>query len=551
LAQKSRKSTKKLVFLPLVFSIRGWAMMNNIKWMIRDLHWSQWLGIFGLGLLFIALRWNNFNAPLIRDEGEYAYAAQLLIQGLAPYQYAFIQKPPGVIYSYTLANLLFPEHFWSPRVLAAVFVALATVLLGLIARWEFGRGFALLAMWLMTPMVLLPEIDQFTANTEMFLLLPLLATVAVYCYSRGNGHKNSHWFLAGFLAAATLLYKYTALPILGLVFVSWLIETWSLTRRMAVMGRRVFSAVAGGTLAVFLGLGFFFIHDGGKSFWECTVVFNRYYAGSSGFALNYFWSKCEMFWANWWILFLIPWAVLLKPQPRFLFWLGLYISALFASGASCYPQYYILMMPFWALLSAAGLTILSLKISHWAGKLGPWAAHVMVAGVLILVIRPDLPWMLCRSEKFIEAKMGAYPFVEAQELADQVSQMSSPSDFVFIAGSEPEILCYAHRFSPTRFITSYALMIPTPVAAGYQREAINALQKNPPKLIVFVAASSSWLRQPDSPPAFYNFLNEFIGQNYLRLGGYLKNSAQKSDWTNQPSADQFGNATLLLYGRKQ
>ena len=107
--------------------------------------WPFWIGIIGLVALFVLLRWNNFNVPLIRDEGDYAYSGQLLIRGLAPYEHAFVQKPPLVIYSYALSNLLLPDLFWSPRLLAYLFVALATALLGYIARLEFGKGFARLA----------------------------------------------------------------------------------------------------------------------------------------------------------------------------------------------------------------------------------------------------------------------------------------------------------------------------------------------------------------------------------------------------------------------
>jgi hypothetical protein len=121
--------------------------MSILRAKIRGLHWSQWLSFLGLAVLFVALRWNNFNAPLIRDEGEYAYAARLMVQGVAPYQHAFIQKPPGIVYSYALANLFLPQFFWSPRLLAYLFVAVATGLFGFIASLEFGKGFALPAMW--------------------------------------------------------------------------------------------------------------------------------------------------------------------------------------------------------------------------------------------------------------------------------------------------------------------------------------------------------------------------------------------------------------------
>ena len=106
--------------------------------------------------MFVALRWNTFDAPLVRDEGEYAYAGQLLRHGSLPYAGSFLQKPPMVAYSYALAGAVAPKLYWAPRILAYLFAALATVLLGLIARREFGKGTGTIVMWLVTPMLLLP-----------------------------------------------------------------------------------------------------------------------------------------------------------------------------------------------------------------------------------------------------------------------------------------------------------------------------------------------------------------------------------------------------------
>lgn len=516
---------------------------------IKSGHWSQWVGIFGLVLLFAALRWNNYAAPLGRDEGEYAYSAQLLIQGIAPYDHAYIQKPPGVVYSYALADLLFPRVFWSPHLLAAAFVALTTVLLGFIARLEFGEGYALPVMWLATPMILLPGLDLVDANVEVFMLLPMVATVAMYCYSRQHGNKDKHWFWAGFLAAATLLYKYTALPILGFVFLAWLFERWRQGTKANLMVRALACAIAGGILAAVLELAFFLIHDGGRTFWECTVVFNRYYVGTSNFALSYFWMKCGDFWRNWWILFLIPWLVLLQPRPRLWFWVGIFICSILATNASCYTHYYAVIMPFWALLTAMGIRALASRISKGRGQRWSWIGGLITAAVLALVIYPDVRWMRCTSQQFAVEKSYELPNIEARLIAGLVSQMSTPNDFVFVAGSEPEILSYSQRFSPTRFITSYPLMIPTPLAAGYQHEAINELLQFPPKLIVFGQSGYGWLRQPKTPPDFINFMGRFL-RNYKLVGGYAKSDAFNGYWSTNLSVGEYRSASLLLYQRR-
>jgi hypothetical protein len=509
---------------------------------------NRWLGIFGLVLFFAVLRWNSYDAPLIRDEGEYAYAAQLLVQGVAPYEYAFIQKPPMVIYSYALSNLLLPHVFWAPRLLAYLFVALATILLGYIARLEFGKGFAWPAMWLVTPMVLLPELEQFKANTEMFLLLPLLATVAVYAQSRHRGQKLKYWFAAGFLGATTLCYKYTALPMLAFVYVVWSIELWHGVRNVNLLGRSWLAAFAGAAVAAIIELGFFLVHDGGARLWECTVEFNRYYASSSNFGLAAFWSQMGIFWSGWWILFFLPLAVFLKPNPRRWFWIGIFICSLLATSASCNSQYYIPMMPFWALLCAVGIRALASRLTEWSASTSKWIGCLITIVVMLLLIRPDVPWLKCTRERFAEVKLAGYPFLESQTVAARVAQLSSPDDFVFIAGSEPQILCYAQRFSPTRFITVYSLMIPTPVALKYQQEAIRDLQKRPPSLIIYVSSSTSWERQETTPMDFFIFLKNFLKQNYSVIGGYVING-QKGHWSEPLTNGEFANASLVLFKR--
>ncbi len=48
-----------------------------------------------------------------------------------PYEHAFIQKPPMIIYSYALAHFLLPHIFWAPRLLAYLFVALGNGFAGI------------------------------------------------------------------------------------------------------------------------------------------------------------------------------------------------------------------------------------------------------------------------------------------------------------------------------------------------------------------------------------------------------------------------------------
>ncbi|HEY5042669.1 MAG TPA: hypothetical protein VIK53_11770 [Verrucomicrobiae bacterium] len=509
--------------------------------------WTFWLSCIGLAALFLLLRWNNFNAPLIRDEGEYAYSAQILKQGIAPYDHAFIQKPPMVIYSYFLADWLMPDIFWSPRLLACGFVALATLLLGCIARLEFGEGFAWPVMWLVTPMILLPGIGQFTANTEMFMLLPLTGTFAVYCYSRKNGLHPQHWFWAGLMGATTLLYKYTALPVLGFMFLAWLVETWRTTRDARFLIRCCAALVLGGIIATVSELGFFLAHDGGATLWDCTVRFNRDYVASNNFSFLAMWQRLKALGADWWFLCLPGLGVFCQMTRRLWFWVATLACAVVSTGASSFEHYYIVLMPFGALLAAVGVNNLSMILS----KRAPAAAVKIKNGILFLAVfmlfLPDAPWLSLSPEAFAAAKLSRRSvFIESLAVGRRVAELSSPQDFVWVAASEPQILCYAKRQSPTRFITVYALTIPNAKLDDYQAQAIREVQAHPPELIVW---AQSWLQETPQPSPCLIFLNQTLAQDYERVGGYVL-AGKDSRWVEPLPDEELPAASVVLFKRK-
>jgi hypothetical protein len=520
--------------------------LQKLRASLVERPWTFWLGIFGLALLFIVLRRNNYDAPLTPDEGEYAYSAQLLASGAAPYEHAFIQKPPMVIYSYALSHFLLPEFFWSPRILAGLFAALATVLLGWIARAEFGKGFAFPAMWLATPMILLPGIAQFSASTEAFLLLPLLAMTATYVYSRQHGHAPRFCFAGAFLSITTLLYKYTALPLVLFLWASWLFEIYCLQNKKLFW--RCFAVSGLGAISAALAiLGFFLIRDGGAAFWECTVRFNRYYLGTGTFGVAGLRLNLGSLWDHWWILFFVPCAALMKPKPRVIFWFGMLLCAFLSTGASWYGQYYILPMPFWALLTAVGIQTIAAPVARWLARPQKWIEHALLGIVVILLLLPDLLWLTYTPEKFVaESLTESSPLLVAQSAANRVAELTSTDDLVCVVGSDPEILCYAQRFSPTRFVTAYELVFQSPFKQRYQQEMMRDLQEHPPAMIVL---TSSWLSTESPPSELFIFIKKILAEDYNRIGGYVVKD-QTMNWS-EPLADKdAAHASVILFKRK-
>jgi hypothetical protein len=295
-------------------------------------------------------------------------------------------------------------------------------------------------------------------------------------------------------------------------------------------------------------LGFFLIHDGGKSLWEWTVVFNRFYLASGAFGLASFLNRLHLFWNAWWILFVLPVSLIIWRERRVWFWIGLFLVAGLTTAASVYGHYYITIMPFWALLGAVALRRL-VRLIPVSATGQTRTISLLVCLVVVLLCLTDIPWLTRTKKDFVAGKLRT-PFLESEAVAKRVAELTTPEDYVFVAGSEPQILYYSQRFSATRFVAVYPLMIPSPMAQRYQWDAIHDLQEHPPTIIVLVQLSASWLKQVNSPPDFLNYLMGILQVEYELLGGYVIEE-QSGQWTEPLSSSDNDHASLLLFKRRQ
>ena len=69
--------------------------------------WWPWLAVAAVILFVGFIRVRLLATPLERDEGEYAYAGQLILQGIPPYELVYNMKLPGTYFAYALGMALF------------------------------------------------------------------------------------------------------------------------------------------------------------------------------------------------------------------------------------------------------------------------------------------------------------------------------------------------------------------------------------------------------------------------------------------------------------
>src|SRR5215468_25060 len=94
--------------VPFLIQIRAFVVRNTDinDGLVRFAWWTLAIIVFGL---VIAIRIRLLGVPLERDEGEYAYAGQLILQGIPPYKLAYNMKFPGTYAAYALIMSIFGQ----------------------------------------------------------------------------------------------------------------------------------------------------------------------------------------------------------------------------------------------------------------------------------------------------------------------------------------------------------------------------------------------------------------------------------------------------------
>src|SRR6267142_5533026 len=90
-------------------------------------------------LLFAAIRWRLRYMPLERDEGEYAYAGQLVLQGIPPYELAYNMKLPGTYLGYAAILRVFGETAAGIHIGLLLVNGCATLLVFFLGRRVYGN----------------------------------------------------------------------------------------------------------------------------------------------------------------------------------------------------------------------------------------------------------------------------------------------------------------------------------------------------------------------------------------------------------------------------
>src|SRR5437870_7881459 len=117
-----------------------------------------------------AIRLRLLDAPLDRDEGEYAYFGQLLLQGIPPYAQAYNFKMPGIYAVYAVILAILGETTVGIHLGLLAATSLTIVLLFLVAARLFAVRVAIVAAATFAALALSPRLFFTSAYAEHFVL---------------------------------------------------------------------------------------------------------------------------------------------------------------------------------------------------------------------------------------------------------------------------------------------------------------------------------------------------------------------------------------------
>src|SRR5437867_1332772 len=161
-------------------------------------------------LLMAYARLRVAGVPLERDEGEYAYAGQLILQGIPPYQQVYNMKFPGTYYAYSVIMALLGQSPSGIRT-GLLLVNVATVVpLFLIARRLSGDLAAAVAGASFMLLTAGGTLLGLFAHATHFVLLPALLGLWLLLRAIDSGRTLTLLGSGALLGVAVLMKQHAA-----------------------------------------------------------------------------------------------------------------------------------------------------------------------------------------------------------------------------------------------------------------------------------------------------------------------------------------------------
>jgi hypothetical protein len=478
-------------------------------------------------MIVVVVRVRLREMPLERDEGEYAYAGQLVLQGVPPYKLAYNMKLPGTYAAYALIMAAFGQTASGIHVGLLLVNVGAIVLVFLLGRRLLDPVCGAVAALTYGLLAMSAAFLGTAAHATHFVTLFALGGLLLLLRAGENG-KWPAIFCAGVLLGLAFVMKQPGITfgLFALVFVAarrFTAQRFALRAALAE-----FAPLAGGIALPYLAACAWAWWTGVlPQFFFWTIRYAREYASAVP------WSQLRDSLHDvgggtfvpsllFWILsgaggVMMWWERRLAGKQFFL--LGLLVAGIATSATGFYfrPHYFIPLLPALGLLCGVAVSRSIYLVRHEKSVELFVALAVLLCFVCALgatLISQGETWFVSTPAKASRVIYGSTLFAESPGVAQYIKDHSSPGARIAVLGSEPQICFYAGRRSATGHIYTYGLMARHQFALQMQEEMIREIEQARPEFVVYVNDDFSWLEEPRSERRIFDWWKDYWTKHY-------------------------------------
>ena len=484
-----------------------------------------WILLAAVAIFTSAIRIRLLQTPLERDEGEFGYMGQLILQGIPPYKIACNMKLPGTYAMYALFLKIFGNSVAGIHLGLMVMNLISIVLVFLLAKRLLGPLGAVVASASFGLMSLSPSVLGTSAHATQYVLPFALGGILLMLRAIDSG-KASTLALSGLLLGTSFLMKQHA--VFFLVF-ALLYYIWARARKMPIGRLAIHSGVFGLAMVIPYGLTCLILYKLGVfgEFWFWTYTYARTYASEVGFKEGVKWflkmvkdvmEHSSLLWALGGVGVI---AIMLEKRARanrvFLFGFVVFSFLTVCPGMYFRAHYFITFLPALALLIGAAVQYGTEAFrSLGPVRFIPAVLFLCLLGNFVSLERGFLFRMNPTDVSIMMYKSAEFPAME--EVSRYVKAHTKPGDKILVFGSEPEIYFYAQRHACTKFIYTYALVERHKYCSVMQRQMIREIKASEPKYVAVIRVPTSWAFWPGCDRTLTDQGMRYFGRHYELVG---------------------------------
>lgn len=480
-------------------------------------------------LIITILRLRILGVPLERDEGEYAYMAQLLLKGHSPYTLAYNMKYPGTALMYGLFITIFGATAKGVHLGLLVTNLSSTILVFLIGRRLLDAKAGLYSAICFGLVTLSSSIMGFAFHATH--LVGLFALLGIwFLLKASDSEKKMLYFWSGLFMSLSMLMKQSGAVFIAFGFVFIIYQIFSERKPfLSASYKKALPYISGSLLPIafmFVGL---YLTGAFPKFWFWTFTYLKEYGSrvslSNGLQ-NFEMEGFNLVKGKYFILFatllgmitLFMQSQIDKKSKIFILLLFVFSFLSVIPGLYFRPHYFVTLVPAISIM-IGGLVYYLSNIASDKFKLLKYGGLIFIWVSFAIAFLNDKDYFLEMNGYTISrTTYGLNPFPESLPVARYIKTNTNQNDRIFVFGSEPQIYFYADRISSSGYIYMYNLMEPHRYARKMQEEMFKEIQTNPPKFIVYVAVPTTWLRNSNSETYIFDQMETYINDNYMKVG---------------------------------